>query len=444
MGKMLDQWMQTYGPQLFGPPAQSGAAPTSPVAPPSSAPRPPGAARIEPYSPGDPADALGPQRPPPQAPRNQGQGQGQGFADLWAQASPEQKQSAIQQLEAQGVDVADAYQRETGMDPRGKRKEDMAELLYEFGLGMLQGATAAPGRSGTAMAGLGAGLERAGTAYRGQRAAERQAEQQEQMMGLQREKMAQDQQSAADKLRVDLLDIATKMRGQDTDKAIAEMRANAESGRSRFYSGEDGTLFEIDGGEAKPVLGPDGQPFKPQVDPEKLPAFAAKQQAYLDVFGTDEKGEPLPAAQMRKVRQDALMFAQSTRGAMSEQEINAEALRFANNAAKVAFDSPIPPEKPGGGDYTYDEYVKQQFRQMKDLIQTVSETESRIPAAKAENVAGAQALTDDDVKRLGRGRQSVFQMDDGSYQVWTLDDAGSPKFVREATEQEVLDLRYPR
>ncbi len=258
-----------------------------------------------------PVDIGGPKPgapPPAAAPKPKPKDGGMGFDQVMKDADPKQIDDAIKVMEtASGKSIEELYTEQSGAPPpKGMGKRKLGQALFEFGLNLM-----------SAPAGL-SDVETIGRAGQATIAGRRQREEKAEAKQV----AADERRAAAEERRMGRLDKrfdrAATLKRLEIEQQRLQHVLDTPVGPFKDYIGEDGFLYSRDAatGEARQVLHK-GKPFKPDEKwmktTEKRLEWEIKKNGYMAVHGVDSQGKPLAGAALRKVEDDALGYANSTR-----------------------------------------------------------------------------------------------------------------------------------
>ena len=258
-----------------------------------------------------PVDVAGPQpgqAPPAAAPKPKPKDGAMGFDQVMKDADPKQIDDAIKVMEeASGKSIEELYTEQSGAPPpKGMGKRKLGQALFEFGLNLM----AAP-------AGL-SDVETIGRAGQATIAGRRQREEKEEAKQV----AADERRALAEERRMGRMDKqfdrSAVLKRLEIEQQRLQHLLDKPIGPFKDYIGEDGYLYSRDQAtnEARQVLHK-GKPFKPNEafmkSAEKRLEWEIKYNGYLSVHGSDSQGRPITGAAMRKIQDDALGYANSTR-----------------------------------------------------------------------------------------------------------------------------------
>lgn len=424
MGKILEQWLDTNAERLAGmsgappppiagmqgrPPAfgpQGSIVPGARGFPEGSGSQPGFSGGVAPNTPAFQAQApvaapvaIGQPapKPPTEAPKPRN---GNGFADMYKEADPQQIDKAIEVMEkAGGAPVEELYTRQTGSPPpQGSNKREIGEFLFEFGLNLL----AAPAGEASATA-IGGAAQQTIQARRGRKGAaeQRRIEADERRLG-----------------RMDkAFDRAATMERLDLQRKQVEASLNKPTGTFDNYVGDDGYMYTYNEqtGEGRRVM-VNGRPVKP--DPRQNRSqqqrfdTEVRYNLYMGVHGKDPEGAPLEGGALRSAREGALKFANRERE-YTQDEARRDAVKQATTVL-----SQLP-------DYT----LATPKEQRTILEEKVSEYTNLLMygSGPGEGIP--------DASKLAEGMATPVTNDQGVTEYWTLRD-GRPVKVSEDQLQQ--------
>ncbi len=255
-----------------------------------------------------PVEVTGPPQPKPQAAPKPKPKDAVGFDEAMKDADPKQIDEAIKVMEkASGKSIEELYTEQSGAPPpKGMAKRKLGQALFEFGLNLM----AAP-------AGL-SDVETIGRAGQATIAGRRQREEKaeaKQVAADERRALAEERRMG----RIDKqFDRAAVLKRLEIEQQRLQHALDKPVGPFKDYIGEDGFLYSRDlaTNESRQVMHK-GKPFKPNKDfmqsADKKLEWEIKYNGYLSVHGTDSQGKAITGAAMRKIKDDALGYANSTK-----------------------------------------------------------------------------------------------------------------------------------